>query len=217
MKRCVVKIVTEDDKDDGSGEPPQKKMKTVGSEDGDSSSSDEHHICESQVEVKKDVFSCNAVSQILSQTIVNAFAEVNKNEELNSSFIPLFIASSKAIRVMMYNCELDSLILSDNLNIFMHDNQVKTILNVTTILSVWYALNFESCIDNSNKHLLCKSNFKEQAGNKFGIYKENCTKPMTETIVDKDVELIVSIEYISAPVLPEIERYRSWFHQHHAD
>jgi hypothetical protein len=52
---------------------------------------------DSVVEVKKDAINIHAVSQVLAQTIINAFAEVKKNKILSSSFIPSFIATSKLL------------------------------------------------------------------------------------------------------------------------
>ena len=208
MKRFVVKIGSEENEVDGSGEPLAKKMKTGDFGDDESSSSDE----DSLVEVKKDAFTSNTMSQILSQTIVNAFAEVSKNKVLSNSYIPSFVASSKALRITMYNCGLDSLILSDNLSIFINDQKKQTILNVATILSVWYALNFESYIDKIPKFekLYQKSNFKKLAGEKFEIYEKRCTKPMTEAEGNKNIEMTV-YEFPSA-LLPVLERGRSLLH-----
>ena len=134
-----------------------------------SSSSDECYDSDSVEEVKKA-----AVSQILAQTIVNAFAEVKKNEMLSSCFIPSFIATTRVIRITMYNCELDSLIMTDNLNIFINDKDKDILeLDVSTILSIWYALNFKNYYDKSSKlypefkMVHVESNFKEKAGKKL--------------------------------------------------
>lgn len=217
--RCSIKVGTADDKKERSGEALLKKMRTEGSGDDESSTSDELYSCDSlDVEVKNDTFnSGNTMSNVLSQTIVNAFAEVNKNPEFSRSYIPSFYANSEAIRITMYNCGLDSLILSDNLDIFIRD-QGKTILDITTILSVWYALNFESYIDESDElfpkfeMLYQKSTFKEKAGKKFEKYSKKCTKPMTEAGGSKDIHLYISLESLitsSASVLHVIEKSRS--------
>jgi hypothetical protein len=210
VNRSTVKIGTEDNKEDGSCEPPSKKMKTGDFENDENSTSDD----ETLVEVKKDAFTSKAVSQVLSQRIVNAFSEVNKNQELSSSYIPSFFASSQAIRIALYNCESDSLILSDNMKIFMYVNS-EIVLDVTTVLSVWYALNFESHIDKNSKlfpkfeGVYRRSNFKEQAGKKFEVYDKKCTKPMTEAVGNKDIEFNLSFYYTPDSILPLIEESRS--------
>lgn len=143
-----------------------------------------------------------AVSQVLAQTIVNAFSEVNMNSTLSSCFIPSFLATSRAIRLIMYNCDLDSLIMSEDLKLFIvENNQVS--LDVSTILSIWNALNFQNNFDKTKslspefQAIHHKSNFREQAGKKFGIYKEKCTKPMTESkaFVDVDFKVLGSCLY----------------------
>jgi hypothetical protein len=141
VKRSVVKLEKRAYKEDGSGEPQHKKMRTECIGDVSSSSYEFYDSIEEQ----KDAISGHAVSQVLAQTIVNAFSEVNKNRMLSSSFIPSFIATSKDIRIIMYNCELDSLIMSDDLKMFIYDDVIgKNTLNVSIFLSIWYALNFEN-------------------------------------------------------------------------
>ncbi|XP_060555266.1 uncharacterized protein LOC132716107 [Ruditapes philippinarum] len=211
VKRCAVKIGTEVNEEDESYEPSPKKMRTENFEDEDS---DDDSL---NVKIQKDAFTCKSLSQLLSQTIVNAFAEVNKNQELSSSYIPSFFADSKTIRIIMYNCGSDSLVLTDSLDMFIHDRG-KTILDVTTILSVWYALNFENNIDESDelfpkfKMLYQKSNFKDQTGERFETYSKKCTKPMTEAGENKDIQLFISVETLTTSstfVLHVIEKSHS--------
>ncbi|XP_060560628.1 uncharacterized protein LOC132720493, partial [Ruditapes philippinarum] len=118
VKGSVVKVVSEEndsDEEDGSSEPLQKKMRTESIEDDESSESGENYDSSVEKGEKKNGISDHALSQILAQTIVNAFAEVNNNQKLFSSFIPSLIATSKVIRITMYNCKLDSLIMTDDL------------------------------------------------------------------------------------------------------
>ncbi|XP_060606107.1 uncharacterized protein LOC132758449 isoform X2 [Ruditapes philippinarum] len=202
VNRCLVKIGTEDNKVDGIDEPEDE------SGEEESSTSDECYVSDSVV--KNDAKGYQTMSQALAQTIVNAFSEVNKNSELSCSFIPSFIATCKDIRITMYNSGFDSLIMSSNMKIFMsHDN--KTILNISTILSVWYALNYDNFFDKvvegdelfpqfHSEILYKKSNFKEQAGEMYEIYKEKCTKPMTETKRDQDVVFKISTESFTGPL-----------------
>ena len=110
----------------------------------------------------------------------------------------------------MYNCELDSLIMTGDLKIFDRD-EGNTTLNVSTILSIWYALNFQNYFDKSNipfpefERVHIKSNFKEQAGKKLAIYTQKCTKPMTEAEGNDDDDFKVSLEYLSSPILCEMK------------
>jgi hypothetical protein len=141
VNRSVVKVGD----NNVSGEPVRKKMRrtdSMGDDETENSSSDESHVSDSVVET----IGCRATSQILAQTIVNAFTEVNTERKLANSFIPSFIATSEVIRITMYNCGLESLIMSADLDIFKYD-QDKTTLNVSTILNVWYALNFNNYFD----------------------------------------------------------------------
>ena len=187
---------------DGSREPMRKKVRTNSIEDYNSS-----NISDSIDEVRKDAIGYRAMSQALAQTIVNAFSEVNNDRKLSSSFIPSFIATAKVIRITMYNCESDSLIMSGDLKIFVYED--KTILNVSTILSIWYALNFENYFDKVDqdtellekfKMLYKKSNFKEKAGKMYQLYNEKCTKPMTEKQREHGVEFVISGDSFTSPV-----------------
>ena len=222
VKGSVVKLNLEDSDDDDdnadhdvlgdeSGEPVQKRMR-IGSIGYDGNSTDESF--DSIVEVKKDVIDTRAMSQGLAQTIVNAFCEVKKNPSMSNTFIPSFIATGKSIRITMYNCEIDRLIMSEDLKLFSVDKESQPILNVSTILSVWYALNFDIFIDKINpeseiyKEFLTvykKSNFIKHARHKISVYRENCDKPMTTSAVFKQLDFGVgymgSYSFISKMVL----------------
>jgi hypothetical protein len=115
VKGSVVKLsVNDENVDDGSGEPVHKRMRTGGIE-GDDSSQNESIDSDSTDEVKNDLTGIQVMSQGLVQTIVNAFCEVKKNPSLSNYFIPSFIATGKNIRITMYNCEIDRLIMSKDL------------------------------------------------------------------------------------------------------
>ncbi|XP_060586821.1 uncharacterized protein LOC132742418 [Ruditapes philippinarum] len=207
----VVKIGAEDD--NGSGEPVRKKMRRTESlrdDETENTFSDESHVSDSVVET----IGCHATSQVLAQTIVNAFTEVNKERKLANSFIPSFIATSEVIRITMYNCGLDSLIMSADLDIFKYDRD-KTTLNVSTILNVWYALNFNNYFDERNELfpkfeiLYKKSNFKELTDKVYKIYNEKCTKPMTETERNKIIRFEISLESYASPISSLIDETRT--------
>jgi hypothetical protein len=75
-------------------------------------------------------------------------------------------------------------------------------------------LNFESNIDKSSRlftdfeRLYKRSNFKQQAGQKFDIYDKKCTKPLTEAVANNDMKLTVAF-YSPDTVLPVIEEIHS--------
>jgi hypothetical protein len=201
VKRSVIKISCDDDLDDGSGEPEKKRIKIGSVRDDDNSTSDESF--DSTVEVKRDVISTRAMAQGLAQTIVNAFCEVKKKPSLSNTFIPSFISNEKIIKMTLYNCEIDRLIMTKDLKLFTYDNESKPILNFSTILSIWYALNFEIFIENpeSEKYLeLKESKIKEHARHKLSVYKDSCTKPFTPNEVEKDVDFEIGFGGFCAPV-----------------
>ncbi|XP_060599655.1 uncharacterized protein LOC132753228 [Ruditapes philippinarum] len=144
VKRSVVKVVSEENdsnEEDGSSKQLQKKMRTESIEDDESSESGEDYDSSVEKGEKMNAISDHALSQILAQTIVNAFAEVSNNQKLFSSFIPSFIATSKVIRITMYNCKLDSLIMTDYLDIFKVIGP-KRVLNLSTIFKYLVCLEF---------------------------------------------------------------------------
>jgi hypothetical protein len=102
--------------------------------------------------------------------------------------------------------------MSDDLKIFIYDEvKGKNTLNVSTILSIWYALNFENYFDRSTsvfpefETVHVKSKFKKQAGKKFKIYNEKCTKPMIEAEAYVDVDFTISGAHLTGKIGREIE------------
>jgi hypothetical protein len=108
--------------------------------------------------------------------------------------------------------------MTDDLNIFMRaKDQVNTTLNVSTILSVWYALNFQNYFDKSNdpfpefEMVHVKSDFKGHAGQKLAIYEEKCTKPMTEAEGYIDEKFIFSSQCLSSEMNKTLSLLRQVF------
>lgn len=214
MKRSIVKIGLEND-EDGGGEPLNKRMRTGSTGCDDGSASDESYDSDSSVEVKKDVIGSHAISQGLAQTIVNGFCEAKNNQSLSRSFIPSFIATGENIRICMYNCCIDRLIMTKDLDLFFSEcDSSVPILNFKTVLSVWFTLNFDfyfDKIDPESESALeflqwyKKSNFKEHAGLKYSMYKENCTKPMTTKATEKRINYEIGSEFLVSSVMPVVK------------
>ncbi|XP_071175186.1 uncharacterized protein [Mytilus edulis] len=116
------------------------------------------------------------LSQAIAQAIVNAFCVSNKNESLFDKFIPSFLATEKNIRIILYNCKFDKLLLSTEFPIW-DGNQ----LNTKTMMQVWVTINYAGDMSN----LPCvldrtqESKFKEVIGEAYGIYLKNVTRPTT--------------------------------------
>ena len=189
VKRSVVKIAYKTDDGDGSGEPLNKRRRTESTEDEEDAFSDESCEFENIDEVKKDVIDSHTLSQGLAQTIVNAFCEAKKDSALSNLFIPSFITTGQNLKICMYNCDIDRLVMTKNLDLFLvEDHGSVPFLNLKTIMCLWYVLNFDIAFDTmepESEALLeflkkyYKSNFEELAGHQYSAYKENCTKPMT--------------------------------------
>ena len=210
MNRSIVKIAVKEDEEDSSVEPLHKRMRTGSTEDDDGSSSDESHDSDSIGEVKMDIIGSRAISQGLAQTIVNCFCEVKRNPSLLRCFIPSFIATRHTVRICMYNCGIDRLIMTKDKDLFL----AKGILNCKTILSLWYVLNFGTSFDKMDSdspsffELLQqykKSNFEEQASQKYSIYKDCCTKPMTSKETEKHMNYEISPKFLVSSEIPDLQ------------
>ncbi|CAC5404005.1 unnamed protein product [Mytilus coruscus] len=124
---------------------------------------------ESKVEVK-------TLSQAIAEAIVNAFCESQRNESLFDKFIPSFLATEKNIRIILYNCKFDKLLLSTEFPIWDGKH-----LNTKTMMQVWLTINYVEkmnnlpcALDNSQE-----SKFKEIVGEAYEIYLNSVTKPTT--------------------------------------
>ncbi|XP_052061635.1 uncharacterized protein LOC127701679 [Mytilus californianus] len=124
---------------------------------------------ESKEEVK-------TLSHAIAEAIVNAFCESRGDESLFDKFIPSFLATEKNIRIILYNCKFDKLLLSTEFPIW--DGKQ---LNIKTMMQVWLTINFlekmnnlPCALDNSQE-----SKFKEVVGENYGIYLRSMTRPTT--------------------------------------
>ena len=123
------------------------------------------------------------LSQILSQTITNAFLQVKINPKVKNHFIPAFLASEKYITIHMYNPVDDILLTQSRAMPIFEDNQ----LNPLTVLSVWLALNIlrfsvyppdDKSVQKSTFHTIKQSDFHTIVGNRLDIYKNDLTSPV---------------------------------------
>ena len=140
-------------------EPAVKRLKTenVGAAGGDAGKSEDMAVTTTMViEVKlaKDDYmpagpnkipsggtdikrDNKTLSQVLSQTIVNAFLQVKMNPQLKKYFIPSFLASDKHVTIHMYRPFDDTLITQAEAMPIITNGK----LDHQTILCIWLALN----------------------------------------------------------------------------
>ena len=162
-----------------SDEPSPKKMKTDTSD---------AYMPEgpAKIPVKdSDVKKANkTLSQVLSQTIVNAFLQIRKNPELKGYFIPSLLASDKHVTIHMYNPVDDILLTQEEA---MPLFTTKSSLNTQTILSVWMALNMLSFSmyipgEADNAEFFEKSDFHTLVGPEvLSVYKNRLQMPLIKS------------------------------------
>lgn len=139
-------------------------------------------FCSNIVEIKTEDTKKKLKSfyQAIAQTIVNAFVEYGRDNSLFDKFIPSFLATEKTIRIIMYNCKFDKLLVSDEFDIWKPDRT----LNLESMMLIWVALN--RYVDDSfetTKHLLqntAESRFKEAVGEAYQFYLNGVTRPVTK-------------------------------------
>ena len=113
---------------------------TLDEESEDESDDDSSFISFSTKNVRNKV-----KSQVISQAIVNAFYHADKNDALFNQFVPSFLVTEKTIRVVLYNCELDVLLLSTKMPIWKKEGRPE--LDLMTLIRVWLALNYSGTMD----------------------------------------------------------------------
>jgi hypothetical protein len=146
----VVKHVPEEKDADGCGEPtPQKISKdseesTCTSDDYETDTScvkaayRDHYMPLGPLKLQTGVHNKD-LSQVLAQTVVNAFIQNKKFPAFKEYFIPCFLASENCITIHMYNPFYDILLThGESMSIFSQGK-----LNIDTIFTVWMALNFD--------------------------------------------------------------------------
>ncbi|XP_071148378.1 uncharacterized protein [Mytilus edulis] len=120
-------------------------------------------------------------SQVLAQTIVNAFCNAKKNNSLSNLFIPSFLVKGSEVSFHMYNCDQDKLLTSEPQMLCREDDVDVYKLNINTILYIWIALHFDifdSKVEEKLQENFPCSNFKAIVGSKYQIYKEKMTRPL---------------------------------------
>ena len=121
------------------------------------------------------------LSQVLAQTIVNAFYQVNEHPELQGRFIPTFLASEKYVTIHMYNPTLDVLLTQQKaMPLWVAGER----LDYATILALWIALNmhrFSKGLPNDSEDfessLYRKSNFHALNKDNLRFYQNDIKRP----------------------------------------
>lgn len=119
------------------------------------------------------------LSQVLSQTIVNAFLQVKLNPDLQGCFIPSFLASDKHVTIHMYNPTHDFLLTQEKAMPIWNTTEGEQFDDLT-ILSIWMALNMHN-FSRSAEHLELfeKSEFHSFLGpEKLSLYQNNLVMPL---------------------------------------
>lgn len=145
------------------------------------------------------------LSQAIAQAIVNAFCVSKRNESLFDKFIPSFLATEKNIRIILYNCKFDKLLLSTEFPIW-DGNQ----LNTKTMMQVWVTINYVGDMSN----LPCvldksqESKFKEVVGEAYGIYLKNVTRPTTILEPTDSVHMELEKEDLKSTMDTDLEFFK---------
>ena len=121
------------------------------------------------------------LSQVLAQTIVNAFYQVNEHPEFEGRFIPTFLASEKYVTIHMYNPTLDVLLTQQKaMPLWVAGER----LDHATILALWIALNmhrFSKGLPNDSEDfessLYQKSNFHTLNKDILKFYQKDVRRP----------------------------------------
>lgn len=178
LKNCIIKVETEPNDDEDEGE----KFARVESASKKRKLEEDSRELSSIAEVNLDkTYFNNTWSGALADGIVNAFCEANKNKSLSNEFVPSFYVTEKDIRIIMYNCELDILHVSDEMEIW---GELGDMLNINTLVLVWLALNidnidmeFPPIILEITPHSEFKNVIEDDA---YSIYLQNMSKPLEQ-------------------------------------
>ena len=123
------------------------------------------------------------LSQVLAQTIVNAYLQIKKEPSLKDHFIPTFLASDKHVTIHMYKPSSDTLVTQALAMPIFFSGKVSS----DTVFSIWLAMNmlnftsrFPGEDDPSSFYL--KSNFQNLVGReKLEVYQEGLEMPITNS------------------------------------
>ncbi|XP_060591976.1 uncharacterized protein LOC132746742, partial [Ruditapes philippinarum] len=190
----VVKDVREEIDEEGCGEPQHKKIRKYS--EGSTCTSDyyesdtsfvktayrDHYMPLGPFKLQTGVH-CKDLSQVLAQTIVNAFIQNKKFPALKEYFIPCFLASENNITIHMYNPFYDILLThGESMQIFSQGK-----LNIDTIFAVWMALNFykfpvglsdENIQETWQKYFTESSGFHNAISSCMDVYRNEMDEPM---------------------------------------
>lgn len=179
LHKSVVKVSTEgyndceNDSDDTVGiscASPAKQRRTSSSE------SEEDNLTSIEEDIVQKTKKKKLQSIAIAQCIVNAFCVTKRDQTLYDRFIPSFLATEKYIRIILYNCSSDILLLSEKLPIWKD-----TELDTQTLLQVWLFLNFETfevlALDFIYEDMP-SSKFRDVVHDVYSIYTEKATRPL---------------------------------------
>lgn len=91
------------------------------------------------------------------------------------------MATEEYIRIILYNCSSDILLLSEELPIWENTEDGDVELDTTTLLQVWLFLNFEKFEKFAPDFVfedIPSSKFKDVVHNVYSIYLDKVTRPL---------------------------------------
>ncbi|XP_069104568.1 uncharacterized protein [Argopecten irradians] len=114
------------------------------------------------------------LDQLVSETVTNAFTQVNMDDGLTGLFIPTIGCTAEHASVFLYDPVNDILLQSGELLQLWHVTPSETLISVFSTVVLWLFLNFETfgVEDLHDKVKLDKSRFHEYMKNKLRFYKE---------------------------------------------
>lgn len=187
----------------GSGEPCSKRsrIERLGSDGGEAGKSDDEewrnniNIVEIKLAympygpdnmIMKEYWN-ETLSQVLAQTIVNAFLQAKKHPTVGKDFIPCFLTSEKYITIHMYN-PIHDILITQSYAMSIWQKDFPQSIKIDTVVSLWLALNMDKFsriipIEEKEKladitKLITKSGFHTIAGPKLEIFEHELKAPL---------------------------------------
>ncbi|XP_045160768.2 uncharacterized protein LOC123525690 [Mercenaria mercenaria] len=192
VRHSQIKITQHEDAGASGDQPPAKRARSDSDESVSSitevkSSSGEPYMPYGPLKLQAGSQSKD-LSQILAQTIVNAFIQYKKNSSLKNYFIPCFLASEKFVTIHMYNPDHDLLVTQGEAMTLRKANSI----DYDTILTIWLALNFDIFPAGvKGEHVgdlldtQAKSGFFDQIKSCLNLYKQKLDFPTVESENDE--------------------------------
>ena len=142
--------------------------------------------------------------QILAQTISNAFLQVKKSQDLSNTFIPSFLATEKFIKIQLYCCSKDLLLVSQELSLFESETGE---IDISTIIFLWLTLNTEILAQNLGLMEEKPSKFRDfvKKFDKYSCFTDGITQPLNLPDTEEKSGLVLSPLYN----FPDFDKYLS--------